>query len=227
MRTPGAIFLKILNEGRCEIGTHCHPWNTPPLAEERSEYNSMLCNLPQTLIQDKLFTLDHAIQNWIGIKPTSFRAGRWGFDTKVAHTIHALGYTIDSSVTPLVSWQLYHGPDCEFAPHENYRFDPAEIFRKAESGAILEVQPTIGYLRGDQGFCRAIRRKILNSRLSRLHLLGLLGQSRNRQSAVAFSGDEQLEGYDPSDPQCRPTRGSPVEFHISLQFICCPAKVLS
>ena len=172
--TARQILLKILNEGRCEIGTHCHPWNTPPLAEKRTVYNSMLCNLPQPLIWDKLSTLDQAIQSLIGIKPTSFRAGRWGFGTQVANSIQSLGYTIDSSVTPLVSWQQYGGPDYEVAPLESYRFETKEVLRPATHGALLEVQPTIGYLRGDPSACRKIRRKILNSRLSRLHLLGLL-----------------------------------------------------
>jgi hypothetical protein len=147
------------------------------MTEERTEYNSMLCNLPRTLIEDKLSTLDYAIRSWIGIKPSSFRAGRWGFDTKVAHAIHSIGYAIDSSVTPLVSWKPYHGPDFESAPIENYRFEPAEPLQKADSGALFEVQPTIGYLHGNQSACRKIRQKILTGRLSRLHLLGLLDRA--------------------------------------------------
>jgi len=28
-----SILKKIVSEGKCEIGTHCHPWNTPPFTE--------------------------------------------------------------------------------------------------------------------------------------------------------------------------------------------------
>ena len=29
-----SILKGILERGGCEIGTHCHPWNTPPFEEE-------------------------------------------------------------------------------------------------------------------------------------------------------------------------------------------------
>src|ERR671922_839019 len=39
------LLGNILSRNRCEIGTHCHPWNTPPFEEELNKRNSMLCNL--------------------------------------------------------------------------------------------------------------------------------------------------------------------------------------
>jgi hypothetical protein len=171
------ILSKFLNEGRCEIGMHCHPWNTPPLSEERNEFNSMLCNLPGSLVRDKLSTLDNAIQRYIGVKPTCFRAGRWGFDSEVAKSIRELRYSIDSSVTPLISWDEYQGPDYESAPLGCYRFEPSKILSQSLHGELLEVPPTINFLRGDHAILRVIRRKILNSSLSRLRLLGLLDKT--------------------------------------------------
>jgi hypothetical protein len=38
-----AIFLDILARHRCEIGAHCHPWNSPPFDEEINARHSMLC----------------------------------------------------------------------------------------------------------------------------------------------------------------------------------------
>ncbi len=35
------IIKKHCNEHNCEIGTDCHPWNTPPFIEEINEENSM------------------------------------------------------------------------------------------------------------------------------------------------------------------------------------------
>ena len=38
------ILKSILDQGQCEIGSQCHPWNTPPFVEEINEHNSMLTN---------------------------------------------------------------------------------------------------------------------------------------------------------------------------------------
>lgn len=37
------------DEGRCEVGTHPHPWNTPPLEEPRTPRNSYINNLDSDL----------------------------------------------------------------------------------------------------------------------------------------------------------------------------------
>ena len=66
---PGCIeILKcILDQGRCEIGTHCHPWNTPPFDEEINEHNSMLSNLPESLVLQKLQSLHEVICQNFGV----------------------------------------------------------------------------------------------------------------------------------------------------------------
>ena len=112
-----AIFREILDEGGCEIGTHCHPWTTPPYEECLNSYNSMLCNLPATLQFEKLQRLHEAIQNEFEISPLAFRSGRWGFDPDVAKNILPLGYRIDTSIAPYTSWAECHGPDfSRFSP---------------------------------------------------------------------------------------------------------------
>ena len=60
-----AVFIlkRILDEGKCEIGNHCHPWNTPPFEEERNKFNSMLCNLPMELQYKKIKVL-HDLKNF-------------------------------------------------------------------------------------------------------------------------------------------------------------------
>ena len=48
-------ILKEMADGkRCEIGTHCHPWNTPPF---NGIPESMICNLPADLQRKKISTL--------------------------------------------------------------------------------------------------------------------------------------------------------------------------
>src|SRR5574342_541640 len=74
--TAVSIFKDLLGDDRCEIGTHCHPWNKPPCEEEIGKVNSMLCNLSPGLQFRKLRTLTGAIRENYGIAPISFRAGR-------------------------------------------------------------------------------------------------------------------------------------------------------
>ncbi|NGZ99290.1 MAG: hypothetical protein CV089_24810, partial [Nitrospira sp. WS110] len=73
-----AILREIMEGGGCEIGMHCHPWNTPPYEESLNKHNSMLCNLPRTLQFEKLQRLHEAIQNRFDMTPIAFRSGRWG-----------------------------------------------------------------------------------------------------------------------------------------------------
>ena len=108
-----AILKRILEQGKCEIGTHCHPWNTPPFNADAviHEKDTMLCNLPEKLILEKLTTLHEAIIKNFNYQPVSFRAGRWGFGPSVARVLEKMDYRVDSSVTPFVNWDQYYGPD--------------------------------------------------------------------------------------------------------------------
>src|SRR5688500_10239061 len=49
-RKAVTVIRRIADDGRCEVGTHCHPWNTPPYEEELGAVNSMLSNLPPSLV---------------------------------------------------------------------------------------------------------------------------------------------------------------------------------
>ena len=172
------ILRPIQESGRCEIGTHCHPWNTPPFEEPLNARNSMLCNLPADLVEQKLHQLHATIVERFVCAPTSFRAGRWGFSSTVAKAIRALGYWVDTSVTPLVSWERHQGPDFSNAPSRSYWLDPEDITSEAPAEHLLEVPPTIGFLQRNFERCRRLRTAILQSPLSRFHLLGALDRLR-------------------------------------------------
>lgn len=140
------IFRSILSNGACEIGVHCHPWNTPPYEEEITKHNSMLCNLPIDLQYKKMENLDRAIQDQFGIKPVSFRAGRWAYSAQIAQHLEKLGYKVDTSVTPYVNWAYMQGPDFTDFPLRPYRVHPSNIKQQHVQGAMLEVPATIGLL---------------------------------------------------------------------------------
>ncbi len=140
------IFSNLIAKGTCEIGSHCHPWNTPPFDEEVTAASSMLCNLSDGLKLKKLETLDSAIQRQLSVKPVSFRAGRWAFCSEVAVYLAEMGYKIDSSVTPYVNWKSSYGPDfTDYLPCP-YRFEPANLHVPVPNGKLLEIPATIGLL---------------------------------------------------------------------------------
>jgi hypothetical protein len=95
------VLGAIEKSGRCEIGTHCHPWNTPPFVEGINDRNSMLCNLPSVLQYEKIHNLHETIVSNFGVVPTSFRSGRWGYDKDVAETLISRSGFFDGSSTPL------------------------------------------------------------------------------------------------------------------------------
>jgi len=140
------VLGEIAADGRCEIATHCHPWNTPPLEGESTPYESMLCNLAPEVQLDKLTALHEAITERLGAPPTSFRAGRWGFSEGVAEALVALGYRVDTSVTPYTDWRPYHGPDYTRCTDRPYRFAPTDIFGVRTDGPLLQVPATVGFM---------------------------------------------------------------------------------
>lgn len=169
-----AILLNIFDDGRCEIGAHCHPWNTPPFQEEANIRNTMLCNLPYEIILRKIETLHEAIVNRFKMLPICFRAGRFGFGPLVARCIHELEYKIDTSVTPFTDWTELEGPDFSNADVFSYRFDPSSILSKNGNGCLLEVPATIGFFQNNLKLCSRILKWILRRPLSPFHLVGIL-----------------------------------------------------
>jgi hypothetical protein len=171
-----AILKAILDAGKCEIGTHCHPWNTPPFEEEISERNSMLCNLPEDLVYRKLECLHEVISNNFDVLPVSFRAGRWGFGSSVARSLARLGYLVDSSVSPYVDWSVYHGPDFSAFPLRPYRFDLDDILTPRADGALLEIPATVGFLQGDFARCQKWTKACETNISKKFHLKGILSR---------------------------------------------------
>lgn len=169
-----SILKEILDEGRCEIGSHCHPWNTPPFEEETNEYNSMLCNLPPALQYRKLEALHSEIVKTFKAEPTSFRAGRWGFSKSVAENILKLGYKVDSSVTPFCDWSDYYGPDFSEAPTQptfliNHNCSSSDL-----DEGLIEIPATVGFLQKNFSFCNKLLKKLKSKALRPFRIIGIL-----------------------------------------------------
>ncbi len=140
----GSAFLAdCLKDGRCQIGSQLHPWVTPPYDEIVNAYNSFAGNLPESLEFTKLKTLTEAIAERFGVRPTAYRAGRYGIGPHTVKALGALGYRIDSSVVPEFSYHRAGGPVFFNRPTMPYWLDPER--------RLLEVpltSTTVGRLTG-------------------------------------------------------------------------------
>jgi len=142
------VLFKIIEDGACEIGAHLHPWNTPPITEEKNNKNSMMANLPYELQLQKIDYLTKYIEQRLGIIPKCFRAGRFALGKETVKALIDCGYAVDTSVTPFTSWECYEGPSFMGAPFTPYTLDGnGKITSSSENGKIIEVPVTIGYNR--------------------------------------------------------------------------------
>lgn len=172
------ILKSIHDAGKCEIGSHCHPWNTPPFEEEMNEPNSMLCNLPESLQYAKLENLHALIAMNFGIEPKVFRAGRWGFDDAVGSNIHRLGYEVDTSVTPFFDWGEYGGPDFSNAPVDPYRIYFDGRVHGDKPCSLLEIPASVGFLQKNFALSHRVLKILKRDPFRHLHLIGLLNKIR-------------------------------------------------
>lgn len=136
---PSVATLRgLMEEGRCEIGTHLHPWVSPPYDEQVTRFNSYAGNLPRELEFEKLRMLTEAIGDSFGRAPRAFKAGRYGLGPHTAESIAALGYDIDASVVPYTAFTDDGGPDFRAYGENPYWFRVGER-------ELLELPVTTGY----------------------------------------------------------------------------------
>ena len=174
------------DQNRCEIGAHCHPWNTPPFLEMPKQEHSMLSNLPMALVKAKLTRLHEHLRERLEYSPTSFRSGRWGYGPYVASTLSRLGYLIDTSVTAFTDWRAIHGPNYSAIVPDLYRFSPRDIFEPDDTGSMVQLPASVGYLKGDFRRWNRVENMIRSSPVKHLGLLGILDRLSILQK-VAFS----------------------------------------
>jgi hypothetical protein len=168
------ILRRIHQQGKCEIGMHCHPWSTPPFEEERNAFNSMLCNLPYKLQQKKMSVLNNTIKENFSIKATSFRAGRWGYNGDTAVVLKELDYKVDTSITAFTDWSEYSGPNFSEMDPEPYKFNAPEIFQNEREGELTEIPASVGYLQENFNFCRSVDRRLNSRWFKKIHLRRIL-----------------------------------------------------
>jgi len=137
-RAARSILNDLSAASAAEIGAHLHPWCTPPLERGARGRVTYAHQLPAAVQQAKLETLCAAIASGFGVRPTSYRAGRWGFDASTVPVLERLGFTVDTSVRPLWWDRATGAPSFRRAPVGPYRLDRGDASRAGDS-SVVEV----------------------------------------------------------------------------------------
>ena len=129
-----SVLRELAQEGRCEIGSHHHPWTTPP----PSDGHLFPLNLDLEQFRSQLRALTEAVGEVTGESPVSYRSGRNGFTGSHVGVLESLGYTVDSSVDPFFNERTKGGPSFAGARLEPY-FVSGEDPRRAGASRLLEI----------------------------------------------------------------------------------------
>lgn len=179
--SPGAaeILREIIARGDAELGAHLHPWSTPPFGGPEPENFSMLHRYGPEMQEAKLLRLNEVLAEKCGVRPTTFRAGRFGFGTKMVPILVRNGFRVDSSVTPFLDWtEDDGGPDFRGAPTSAYRLGPSADVRTTEQpGVLWEVPISVGYTRFRPGTWSEVASVLERRVVGGLHIGGLAART--------------------------------------------------
>ena len=136
-----------------ELGTHLHGEYVPP-GEIPQPIDGTLTSEMQwdsgyLLEKAKLATLTEKDAGVFGRRPRAFRAGRFGAGPDTGRCLMELGYAIDSSVTPHLSWESrlgYANPDFRACPELPYRIGADGNLFTPGTAPLLELPVTLAKL---------------------------------------------------------------------------------
>lgn len=132
------VLRSLLARGTCEIGAHHHAWETPPFSAEDVDRHPYALSLPLSQFDAQLASLTQAIERGTGVKPVSYRSGRFGFSASHVSSLERAGYLVDSSVAPLFYEAHKQGPDFVGAPLTPYFLAYDDATRPGSSN-LLEL----------------------------------------------------------------------------------------
>lgn len=162
--------LDLAAQRGAEIGMHIHPWNTPPLTHSGSvtARATFLHNLAEGVIDAKLTTVYELFRE-CGLKPTSFRGGRYSSQGAIHHFLRERGFLADASVMPFTTWPDDGAPD-----YRRRRLLPVRLPPRREGDLPLwEIPLTLAYTRRPFGLWRRVFNAIEHSPLRHLRLIGV------------------------------------------------------
>lgn len=142
----------VVSRGAGEVGMHLHAWNSPPLEALTGDdfhHQPYLIEYPERVMREKIRAVTGLLEERLGRKMVSHRAGRWAFDARYAGMLLDEGYLVDCSVTPGVDWRGNPGAPGGKGGSDYTAFDPNPHFldvsdaAAAPEKALLEVPMTV------------------------------------------------------------------------------------
>src|SRR4051794_24100720 len=94
------VLRALRAEGDCEIGAHHHVWETPPFSDADVRRHDYAANLPLAQFEAQLDALTDAIHAAVGVRPVSYRSGRFGFSAAHGSPPERCGYQVGSRGGP-------------------------------------------------------------------------------------------------------------------------------
>ncbi len=222
------ILRTIQEEGRCEIGTHVHPWNSPPISTENSfPRDSFLCKLPTEIQHAKIEHLTDRIERNFGRRPVSFRAGRYGMDTQGIQILQSLGYRVDSSVLPGADYSNEGGPDFRGANYSPYFPSEDNFLIPGNNNSLLEVPVTAGFTHRHFEIADCLHRQATRTPWRHLRAVGILDRL-GIATKVKLSPEQASLKQLKKLSRAMASRGAPVQvlmFHSSSLLPGCSPYV--
>lgn len=173
LNSPDAlpVLLEMAQRDRVEIGMHIHPWNTPPLVHTGpvTVRETYLHNLPGDVIRAKLQSV-YDLFAAAGLRPTSFRGGRYSSGPVIQAFLREKRFLADSSAVPYTVFDDAGAPDYRERGPWPVRLPP----RRAGELSLWELPLTRGFTRGPAPLWRRFYQTVQTTRLSRLRLIGIV-----------------------------------------------------
>lgn len=141
-----------LRKGTLEIGSHEHAWNQPPyyslLKSPFRHGKPYLGEYPIDVIKNKLESLTKTLEDTFGCAIVSHRGGRWCLDERIVGRLIDLGYIVDCTCTPGISWNdnpgwTIGGRGTDWSNYRNEAF-----YLHSDNGKLLEIPVSIDVIRG-------------------------------------------------------------------------------
>lgn len=168
------IIQELNRNPMAEIGLHYHPWNTPPFRKmgRVSAEESFLANIPWDVAKEKLDTILDQFDK-LGIRPKSFRGGRYSTSERIQEYLFKHGIVADCSIVPYTRWSDCGAPDYTHRNHDIIR----KRMNEGEDG-FWEIPLTRGFTRGNWDRMASVFNFIERSPLKHLRLIGILEKAR-------------------------------------------------
>jgi hypothetical protein len=199
--TPASVAVlgPFAVDGRCEIGAHLHPWVNPPVEGPIDVWHSYPGNLPAAIEQRKLIALTEAITANFGIRPTVYKAGRYGIGVATPAILVDMNYKVDISVVPHTDFSADGGPDFRDAPEVPFMIgdDLCEVPLSVHFVGRLAANGPYLFRRLSGRAARRLRLIGICDRLGLLTRLRLSPEGHNlsqltRQTRTAFAAGTRL-----------------------------------